>query len=112
MRGNLPYYTGGVGQGYVVEIPDHNYRIYYAGNTNVFGDMKIINDLYKPDLAILPITNMHCMGPTEAAYAAKNFLPDVKKIIPMGYGSYLPRNGFTGTPEAFEEKCKEMGVTA
>ena len=101
--------TGGMACGFVIEIPDHDLRIYHAGDTNMFSDMKIINDLYKPDIAMLPISDVEGMGPMEAAYCAKNFLPDVKKIIPMGFGTIKE---FTGTPEAFEDQCKEMGVTA
>ena len=38
--------TGGCANGFVIEIPNHNIRFYHAGDTNVFSDMKIINDLY------------------------------------------------------------------
>lgn len=71
--------------------------------------MKIINDLYKPDIAILPIGDINGMGPREAAYAAKHFLSGVKTFIPMNFGT---GPGLTGTPEAFDELCREMGVEA
>ena len=100
-------FPGGNGCGYVVTIPHHNISIYHAGNTNLFSDMKIIDDLYKPDIAILPIGDLMGMGPREAAYAVKHFLPTPKKVIPMMFGTF---EVLTGTPEAFEKYCEEMGV--
>lgn len=69
--------------------------------------MKIIDELYKPDIAMLPIGDCIGMGPREAAYCAKNFLPGVKKFIPMHFKSFPV---LTGTPEDFEKWCKEFGV--
>lgn len=45
------------------------------------------------------------MGPREAAYAAKNFLPSVHTFIPMHFNSFPV---LTGTPEEFENQCKQM----
>ena len=69
--------VGGIACGFVVTIPNHDFAIYHAGDTNIFSDMKLINDLYKPNVAILPIGDVNGMGPREAAYSVKNFLPDV-----------------------------------
>ncbi len=44
-------------------------KIYHAGDTNVFGDMHIIRELYAPDIAMLPIGDHYTMSPREAAYA-------------------------------------------
>ena len=49
----------------------------------MFSDMKLIDTLYKPNLAIIPIGGRTTMGPREAAYCVKNFLPTVETIIPM-----------------------------
>ena len=92
----------------VITIPDHNLAIYHAGDTNVFSDMKLIDELYKPNIALLPIGDCLGMGPREAAYAVKNFLPTPEKIIPMHFNSFPV---LTGTPEEFEHQCKFMGVT-
>jgi len=51
--------------GYVIQF-ENNFRIYHAGDTNVFGDMSIIHDLYAPDLALIPIGDLYTMGPREA----------------------------------------------
>ena len=98
---------GGYSCGFVVTIPHHNLRIYHAGDTNVFSDMKLIDELYKPDVALLPIGDCLGMGPREAAYAAKNFFPTPHTFVPMHFGTL---QGLTGTPEAFEEHCKEFGM--
>ena len=45
--------------------------------------MKLIDTLYKPNLAIIPIGGRTTMGPREAAYCVKNFLPTAETIIPM-----------------------------
>jgi len=66
---------GGNAVGFVIKIPNHNISIYHAGKTGLFQDMKIIDDLYQPNIAILPIGGLLTMGPREAAYAVKNFLP-------------------------------------
>ena len=98
---------GGMGAGFVIEVPNHNFKLYHASSTNVFSDMKIIDDLHKPDVVILPIGGHMTMGPREAAYAVKNFLPTPKTVIPMNYGVY---EGQYGTVEEFEKQLKEFGV--
>jgi L-ascorbate metabolism protein UlaG (beta-lactamase superfamily) len=92
--------TGGSACGFVIDIPHHNLKIYHAGDTNVFSDMKLIDELYKPNIAMLPIGDCLGMGPREAAYAVKNFLPTPHLIIPMHFGSFPV---LTGTPEEFEK---------
>ena len=100
--------SGGDACGFVVTIPNHDIRIYHAGDTNVFSDMKLIDELYKPDIAMLPIGDCLGMGPREAAYAVKNFLPSVHTLIGMHFDSFPM---LTGTQEDFEEECNKIGVT-
>ena len=57
-------------RGYVIEF-ENSVKIYHAGDTNVFGDMKIIHDLYAPEIAMLPIGDRFTMSPREAAYACR-----------------------------------------
>lgn len=90
--------------GYVVEF-DNGFRIYDAGDTCVFGDMALIAELYKPELAFLPIGDHYTMGPREAAYACK--LLRVKKAIPIHYGTFPV---LSGTPDAFREELKGQDV--
>ena len=56
--------------GFVLTLPD-GFRIYHAGDTNVFSDMALIGELYRPDLALLPIGDFYTMGPREAAKACE-----------------------------------------
>lgn len=95
--GSLIY--GGEPLGYVVEF-ESGFRLYHAGDTSVFGDMRLIGELYHPDLALLPIGDRLVMGPFEAAHASR--LLGVGQVVPIHYSpDVLPV--FTGTPEKFGE---------
>jgi len=86
------YYVG-VAAGFVLTIADGPV-LYHAGDTAVFSDMKLIRELYRPEVAMLPIGGHFTMGPKEAALAAR-FL-GVKTILPIHYGT-VPQ--LKGTPE-------------
>ena len=90
--------------GFVLEFAN-GYKIYHAGDTNVFGDMQIIGEIYQPDLALLPIGDHFTMGPREAAYATK--LLNVPTIFPMHYGTFPL---LTGTPEEFRKLTASQNV--
>jgi L-ascorbate metabolism protein UlaG (beta-lactamase superfamily) len=80
--------------------------VYFAGDTNVFGDMQnVIARLYKPDVAVLPIGDHYTMGPEEAALAVE--LLGVKRVVPCHWGTFP---ALTGTPDALAEKVGS-GVT-
>ncbi len=85
----------GVAAGFVLSIPGSPV-IYHAGDTAVFGDMKLIAELYHPEVAILPIGRHFTMGPREAAMAVR--LLGVKTVLPLHYGTF-PQ--LTGTPDEF-----------
>ncbi|MCW2960680.1 MAG: hydrolase [Thermoleophilia bacterium] len=95
----------GEAAGFVVELED-GYRIYFAGDTNVFGDMRIIGELYMPDLAILPIGGHYTMDPREAAMAAE--LLGVPDVVGMHWGTFPP---LTGTPQQLAALLSEVHVT-
>jgi len=63
--------------------------------------MKLIRELYKPDLACLPIGDIFTMGPKEAAHAIR--LLGLKHVIPMHYATFPM---LTGTPEALRKEAK------
>ncbi len=90
--------------GYVLEFAN-GYKLYHAGDTNVFGDMRIIGDIYQPDLALLPIGDHFTMGPREAAYAAQ--LLNVSAILPIHYGTFPL---LTGTPEELRKLTASQNV--
>jgi L-ascorbate metabolism protein UlaG (beta-lactamase superfamily) len=89
--GSIVY--GGEAAGYVVEL-ENGFRMYHAGDTGLFGDMRLIGELYRPDLALLPIGDLFTMGPREAAYAIR--LLGVHDVIPMHWGTF---GALTGTVE-------------
>ncbi len=100
-----PMYAGEPA-GLIVRMPG-GFTIYHAGDTSVFGDMKLIGELYKPDVALLPIGNLYTMGPREAAYAIR--LLGVKHVIPMHYATFPV---LTGTPEALRKETQDIsGLT-
>jgi L-ascorbate metabolism protein UlaG (beta-lactamase superfamily) len=83
---------GGEPAGFVIEF-ENGFRVYHAGDTSVFGDMKIIADLYSPSLAILPIGGLYTMDPREAAYACTLLKP--RYVVGMHYGTFP---ALAGTP--------------
>ena len=60
--------------------------IYHAGDTGLFGDMRIIGEIHHPDIALIPIGDYYTMGPREAAEAVKLIKP--AKVIPMHYQTF------------------------
>ena len=70
----------GEAAGFVVKL-ENGQTIYFAGDTALFGDMKLIGELYKPDIAFLPIGDRFTMGPDTAAMAAQWL--GVKQVVPM-----------------------------
>jgi L-ascorbate metabolism protein UlaG (beta-lactamase superfamily) len=85
---------------------ENGYRIYFAGDTTVFGDMTLIGELYKPDLAMLPIGDFFTMGPMEAAKAVE--LLGVKHVLGMHYGTFPL---LVGTPQELRDELAKRGLT-
>ncbi len=83
----------GVAAGFVLTIADGPV-LYHAGDTAVFGDMKLIAELYQPQVALLPIGGHYTMDPREAALAVK--LLGAKTILPIHFGT-VPQ--LVGTPD-------------
>jgi len=93
----------GVAAGYVID-PGDGPALYHAGDTCVFGDMRLIGELYKPEVAMLPIGGHFTMDPKEAAMAAK--LLGAKTILPIHWGTFPM---LTGTPAELA-KLVDTGV--
>jgi L-ascorbate metabolism protein UlaG (beta-lactamase superfamily) len=96
---------GGDPAGLIIAV-DNGPTFYHAGDTTVFSDMKLIGELYQPDLAMLPIGDHYTMGPKLAAVAAK-FI-GAKTILPIHWGTF-PQ--LVGTPAALEKELTGTGVT-
>jgi L-ascorbate metabolism protein UlaG (beta-lactamase superfamily) len=90
--------------GLVFEV-ENGTKLYFAGDTNVFGDMQLIRRLYAPDVAILPIGGHYTMDPREAAVALE-FL-GVQRCVPCHYGTF-PK--LAGTPDELRELAPDVEV--
>jgi L-ascorbate metabolism protein UlaG (beta-lactamase superfamily) len=91
--------------GYILGF-ESGLKLYHAGDTGIFGDMRLIGELYRPDLALLPIGNRVVMSPFEAAHAAR--LLGVRHVVPMHYGTSPFPVALPGTPEEFREHLSEV----
>lgn len=88
-----------------VVIIKEGVSIYHAGDTGVFSDMKLIGELYKPKIAMLPIGGHFVMGPREAAKAVELIKPEI--AIPMHYETFPV---LTGKAEEFEKFVRDLGI--
>lgn len=99
-EGKIVY--GGDPVGFVIRLPG-GLTVYHAGDTAVFSDMKLIAELYAPELALLPIGDHYTMGPREAALAIR--LLNVPHVVPIHYATFPL---LTGTPEALRHATEDI----
>lgn len=88
---------GGEPAGYVITF-ENGFRIYFSGDTDVFGDMALIRELEEPEVAFLSIGDFFTMGPRRAAKAVE--LLGVRTVVPMHYGTFPV---LTGRPDQLQE---------
>jgi len=96
---------GGEAAGYVLHLEDGR-RAYFAGDTNVFSDMQLIEQLCHPELAFLPIGDLYTMSPREAALACRLLKPT--QVIPMHFGTFPP---LVGRPEQLADLIRDLTRT-
>jgi L-ascorbate metabolism protein UlaG (beta-lactamase superfamily) len=96
----------GEAAGIVIEL-ENGRKVYFAGDTCVFGDMELIGRLYSPDVAVLPIGGHFTMDPREAGVACE--LLGVKRVVPSHYGTFplLP-----GSPDELKQQATGVEVHA
>ncbi|MEO6238307.1 MAG: metal-dependent hydrolase [Vicinamibacterales bacterium] len=94
----------GLATGFVVRLEDGR-AIYFAGDTALFGDMRLIRELYAPEIAFLPIGDHYTMDPVAAAKACE--MLGVRQVVPMHYGTFP---ALTGSPEELKQLVAPMGV--
>ena len=94
----------GVATGFVVRMEDGR-AIYFAGDTALFGDMRLIRELHRPEIAFLPIGDHYTMDPTAAALACE--MLGVRQVVPMHYGTFPV---LTGSPEDLKKLVEPMGI--
>ena len=102
-EGGVPLYLGEPA-GFVIEL-ENGRRVYHAGDTDVFGDMRLIGELHRPDVAMLPIGGHYTMGPREAAMAVE--LLGVQVVVPIHYGTFPI---LAGTPAELRAALAERGL--
>ena len=98
---------GGTAAGFVIAMD--GITVYHAGDTGLFSDMKLIGDLYHPDVALLPIGGRYTMGTAEAMMAAQ-FI-GAKLVIPIHYNTW---DKIAADPLPFKralEKTTDIRVT-
>jgi L-ascorbate metabolism protein UlaG (beta-lactamase superfamily) len=88
--------------GFIVEL-ENGRRVYHAGDTAVFGDLRLIGELYHPDVAFLPIGGHYTMDPEGAARAVE--LLGVSTVVPIHYGTFPI---LTGTPDQLREALEDL----
>lgn len=93
-------FDGGCPAGFVIRIGGHS--IYHAGDTGVFGDMKLIGELYEPEIAFLPIGSKFTMGIKEAVKAVELIKPKI--AVPMHYSTF---DVIEQDPEEFKRAVEE-----
>jgi L-ascorbate metabolism protein UlaG (beta-lactamase superfamily) len=94
----------GLATGFVVRMEDGR-AIYFAGDTALFGDMRLIKDLYAPEIAFLPIGDHYTMDPAAAAKACE--LLGVRQVVPMHYGTFP---ALTGSPDVLKTLVEPRGI--
>jgi L-ascorbate metabolism protein UlaG (beta-lactamase superfamily) len=97
---------GGTAAGFVIGMD--GIKVYHAGDTGLFSDMKLIGDLYHPDVALLPIGGRYTMGTAEAMMAAQ-FI-GAKVVIPIHYNTW---DKIAADPQPFKraiEKTTDIRV--
>jgi L-ascorbate metabolism protein UlaG (beta-lactamase superfamily) len=95
---------GGEPQGYIIEM-ENGFKVWHMGDTGVFGDMRLIGEMYRPDVVLMPIGNHFVMSPQDAAMVVRDMVRP-RYAIPIHYGT-TPQ--LRGTPA---ELLSAMGNAA
>ena len=99
--GKLVY--GGVAAGYIVRL-ESGFTFYHSGDTALFTDMQLLCELYRPELAFLPIGDLFTMDPHQAARACRYL--GVQVVIPIHWGTF---DALTGKPEDLQRELTTEG---
>lgn len=95
---------GGVAAGFIIKLPG-GYTFYHAGDTALFSDMQLFCEMYRPELAFLPIGDLFTMDPMQAARACRYL--GVRRMIPIHWGTFP---ALTGTPQKLVKALGDQGV--
>ena len=101
IREGSTFHPGGEACGYVLAF-ENGVRVYHAGDTAVMSDMKLIGEIYQPQIAVLPIGDLFTMSPREASFAAR--MIGARWIVPVHHSTFP---ALTGTPAALRELLRD-----
>ena len=101
--GEGPLYLGEP-VGFVIELEDGS-KLSYTGDTALFGDLALVGEIHRPDVAILPIGGHYTMGPADAARAIE--LLGARTVLPVHYGTFPI---LAGTPAALRSALAARGL--
>jgi L-ascorbate metabolism protein UlaG (beta-lactamase superfamily) len=90
-------HVGGEPQGFIIQL-ENGFTIWHMGDTGVFGDMRLITQMYHPDLVLIPIGGHFVMSPADAAMVTREWIKP-KFALPVHYGT-TPQ--LAGTPAQFK----------
>jgi L-ascorbate metabolism protein UlaG (beta-lactamase superfamily) len=96
----------GNANGAIIHIPGAPV-IYHMGDTDIFADMQLIEELHKPDIVIAPIGDRFTMGPSTAALAVRRYFSKAKAVIPCHFGTF---GALTGTVAEFRKELGPMSA--
>ena len=71
----------------IVIAPKDGKTVYHMGDTDIFADMGLINELYRPQIGIVPIGDRFTMGARTASLACKRFF-NFETVVPCHYGTF------------------------
>jgi len=106
-EGQAPIYLGNPGGLVIIPKKETGRTLYHMGDTSIFSDMALINELYAPDIGIVPVGDRFTMGGAQAALACTRFF-EFSTILPCHYGTFPIINQ---TPDAFVEAMGADKVT-
>jgi L-ascorbate metabolism protein UlaG (beta-lactamase superfamily) len=103
--GKRETHAGGEPVGYIIEM-ENGFKIWHMGDTGLFGDMRLIAEMYHPDLVLAPIGGHFVMSPADAALAMREWIRP-KFVLPIHYGT-TPQ--LAGTPAQFKAALGNSSV--
>lgn len=77
--------------------------VYHMGDTDMFGDMALIQELHHPQIGLVPVGDRFTMGAAVAALACRRYFT-FRTIIPIHWGTFPPLDA---SPERFIEAMEE-----
>jgi L-ascorbate metabolism protein UlaG (beta-lactamase superfamily) len=95
--GKEQVHPGGEPLGFIIEM-ENGFKIWYMGDTAIFGDMRLIADIHRPDLVLVPIGGHFTMGPQDAGLAVRDMIKP-RFAMPVHYGT---NPTLRGTPAEFK----------